>query len=429
MTYLLYNLVLNSAFIASLPYTLLMLLLKKQHMRGRFGLYDSRLLDNLGKKRPVWLHAASMGEVAVLAPVIAEFKKRYPDFPIIVSTVTATGFHRAKDIIPEASFTFILPLDVNCIIKRVIKKLRPRCLIIAETELWPNLIRHCKNYNARVILINGKISARSFKRYRFLKMFIKKVLSYFDLLGVQSPADQEKLVTLGADDRKIAVLGNIKFDFSAIFKYQSVDAATVRQEHYLDAGQPVLVAGCTRPGEEKMVLEVYRDLARQHQDLVCIIAPRHLNRINEIEQILEQMDLPFCRKTKMKPPAGPSRPIIILDTMGELQKIYSMATVAFIGGSLFNFGGHNPLEPALFKVPVVFGPHMDNNRTSASLLKAKGGAIQVRNQPELLSVLADLFEHPDKQKNTGEAAYQVIAENRGIVNRYLSSIDRKQLIK
>jgi 3-deoxy-D-manno-octulosonic-acid transferase len=369
-----------------------------------------------------------MGEVLVIAPLIAELRKRAPHQSVVISTMTATGLARARALVPDAACTFILPLDLPFIIKPLVRTLSPRSLIIAETELWPNLLRYAKRYAAHVILINGTISKRSFPRYRLVKTLMREVLLNFDYIFAKSVLDRQRLGALGANRHKMKVLGNIKFDFSSILKTETIDPAQVRRACGLDTNALVFIAGSTRPGEEQALAPVVQELLVAFPALSVIIAPRHLNRLSEVENILRNAGLAFFRKTRLQPASFAHDRLMVLDTMGELAQCYAIADIAFIGGSLVDVGGHNPLEPAIFKVPVLFGPYMDNNALSAQSLLEKDGARQVADGAELGLALHDLLGDRDKRLAMGRQAYQVIKENSGIVRKCLDVLAERELI-
>jgi 3-deoxy-D-manno-octulosonic-acid transferase len=426
--YLLYNILLTAVFVLSLPYTLLMLLLNKQNMRERFGWYSMKQLKEIGRQTPIWFHAASMGEVLVIAPLIAEIKRQFPGYPVIVSTITVTGLKRAQELIPNSLFTFILPLDVRFMIKKVVRALSPRSVVIAETEIWPNFIRYARRSRATVIQINGTISRKAFQNYRLVRPLMQAVLSYYDCLLVKSVTDRKRFIGLGTHPSKVQVIGNIKFDFSSILKMESLDSAAARRECFLSSQHLVFIAGCTRPGEEAIILKVLKKISPKFPHLKSIIAPRHLDRLPEVETLLTQEQMSFCRKSRLDQNKLDSADIILLDTMGELSKMYAMADVAFIGGSLFDFGGHNPLEPAIFKVPVIFGPFMENNSLSAQSLLEDGGALQINDEEGLTCALEELLANTEKRKSMGQSAYQVIKENSGIVAKCVKVLTQKNLI-
>jgi 3-deoxy-D-manno-octulosonic-acid transferase len=342
--------------------------------------------------------------------------------------MTATGLARARALVPDAACTFILPLDLPFIIKPLVRTLAPRSLIIAETELWPNLLRYAKRYAAHVILINGTISKRSFPRYRLVKTLMREVLLNFDYIFAKSMLDRQRLGALGANRHKMKILGNIKFDFSSILKTESIDPLQVRRTCGLAADTLVFIAGCTRPGEEQALTPIVKELLAVFPSLSVIIAPRHLNRLPEVETILRNAGLTFFRKTRLQPTSFAQDRLMLLDTMGELAQFYAIADVAFIGGSLVDVGGHNPLEPAIFKVPVLFGPYMDNNALSAQSLLDKNGALQATDSVELGTMLRDLLNDREKRRAMGRQAYQVIKENSGIVRKCLDVLAERELI-
>jgi 3-deoxy-D-manno-octulosonic-acid transferase len=283
-----------------------------------------------------------------------------------------------------------------------------------ETEFWPNLIKEAKKGDSWVALINGRISDESLSRYLLIKNLFSETLSYFDLLCMQSAGDAERIKKLGAEEDKIKVLGNLKFD-RMITQIPEIDKNALKEKLSIPGDPKVIVGGSTRNGEEEILVRVFQKLKKDYADLLLLLAPRHLDRMKEIEKMLLHQKLDFVRRSELDGKAPlKNQSVILLDTMGELARIYAVADVAFVGGSLVPIGGHNILEPAVYGVPVIFGPHVDHFKTAADLLIQSGGGIKIENEEELYAQVLGLLEDEDKRKRMGKAAQEAIKKQSGV---------------
>ena len=376
--YYIYNLLLYMSFIGVLPLIFLWVILNSQGMRERLGFLPPETLAKFRDRPTVWIHAASVGEVGVVAALVPELKRVRPGWGIAVSTMTTTGYRRARELIKGVDLIFHAPLDLPPIIRRVLKELNPVLFLLTETELWPNLVLEAKGFGVRVALVNGRVSPRSSWRYGLVRGLMERTLAGFALFCVQTEEDRDRLLHLGADPRKVSVIGNLKFDLIRLLN-ERVDPEVMHRSLCISDASRVLVAGSTRQGEEEEVVEAYLKIRDRLGDgnVVLILAPRHLNRVGEVEQILAKKGVIFHRRTPHSPISPIEEGVLILDTLRELAAVYVIADAAFVGGSLMPYGGHNPLEPAACGVPVLFGPHMDHTRKSAELLLESGGDIMV----------------------------------------------------
>ncbi|MDH4222658.1 MAG: 3-deoxy-D-manno-octulosonic acid transferase [candidate division Zixibacteria bacterium] len=405
--YLIYDLLYTIAFILLFPYLIL---------RGLIGGHG--ILERLGKipapKDPgshlIWFHASSVGEIKALAIILPKLSKVKPDLSFVVSVMTKTGKKQAQQSLPQADFIFYLPLDFPFLQKKIFRKLNPRLLGLVETELWPNLIRQAKIRKTKLCLINGRLSEKSFRRYLKLRSFFYLVLSCFDQFLMQSPEDAQKLWDLGGAKEKTKVVGNLKFD-RTLLGINDPDKATLRKSLGLSSDDRLITAGSTHPDEEKIILSVYKRLKPEFKELVLLIAPRHLSRIGEIEELLLEQKLDFIRKSFKKKDDKPE--VILLDTMGELEKLYSISEIAFVGGSLVPIGGHNILEPASYGVPTLFGPYMDNFKAAANLLLSAGGGIMVKDQEELYQKIYMLLENTNLRNQLGIKSKETLLSQTG----------------
>jgi 3-deoxy-D-manno-octulosonic-acid transferase len=422
--YLLYNGLLLLASLGGLPYfTLKSLRVRKYRagVRQRFGHVPQEVVAALKGTRPLWLHAVSVGEVIAAAPLVSALRQRFPQLPILVSTVTETGQATARDKMAAAAYLYF-PLDYPWVVRRVIGRIQPRLFVMVETEIWPNFLRELTRQGIPALLINGRISPRSFRGYRRFKPFMRHVLQAITRFNMQTKIDAERIIAIGAEPSHVQITGNIKYDLA-------LDALTLAQEHALRAelglGEaPVFMAGSTHRGEEDIVLEAYLQARAQIPMLRLLLAPRHLDRLDEIEALLRSRQLPTRRRSQgpMASHEGET-PVLLLDTIGELATLYAVGTVVFVGGSFVPIGGHNVLEPAAHRKAIVFGPHMHNFHQIAAALLEAGGALQVQQPAALGGAITDLLRHPERRQALGEAAYGVLRDNQGAIARNVRSIE------
>jgi 3-deoxy-D-manno-octulosonic-acid transferase len=339
--------------------------------------------------------------------------------------MTSTGNEAAKTSLREVDQVLFVPIDHPLFIGRAIDKIQPCLLLIAETELWPNLLRSFGRRGIPIILFNGRISPKSFRRYLSLRFFFKECLKYFSLLLMQTEEDCMRIVEIGGTFQKTRAVGNLKFDqtFPSLTQEVMTDMAKTLG---LQGKEKILIAGSTHSGEEEILAQLYKELKKMDPHLVLILAPRHLERLEEVEKILKKESLSYLRKTTLSLEGGRSdqgRPdVILLDTMGELMGIYSLGTLVFVGGSLVPIGGHNPLEPLFFRKCVFFGPYMFNFFEISSRLVETGGAIQVSGKEELSSQLKRLLFDERACHEVGERGYQFLQRHQGATERVFEEI-------
>jgi len=423
MTFQIYNILITFFLLFSAPYFLLRGLVQKRFRKSlpqRIGFFQSPSF-----KRPVWVHAASVGEVFCSIPLLKKIKKEFPHLKIILTTMTSTGNETAKTYLPEADRVFFLPIDHPLIIQRAIEKIQPRILLIAETELWPNLLRSCGKKGIPIVLFNGRISQKSFQRYLLFKFFFKECLKYISLFLMQTEEDRTRIIEIGGESQKTKAVGNLKFDQT--FPSFAQEAMTEMAKSLgLHGGEKILIAGSTHSGEEEILVSLYKELKKMDPHLVLILAPRHLERLEEVERVLKKESTSWLRKTSLSLGAGRSdqeQPdVILLDTMGELMGIYSLGTLIFVGGSLVPVGGHNPLEPLFFKKCVLFGPYMFNFLEISRRLIEAGGAIQVSGKEDLFSQMKRLLFDEVARKEVGEKGYQFHQKHQGATERMFEEI-------
>jgi len=420
MIHFLYNVILTCFLILHIPYLLLQSLLRKRPqklMKERLGSFP-----DLSSKKPIWIHAASVGEVLCSIPLLKRIKKEVPDCEIVLTTMTSTGNETAKKLIPEADRILFFPMDHPFTIRRALQKIGPRLLLIAETELWPNLLRSCGRKQIPVVLFNGRISEKSFRGYLLLKSFFKRCMKDISLFLMQTEEDRSRIIEIGAPPERTGVAGNIKFDqfFPSLPREATVGLSGSLG---LQGNEIILIAGSTHQGEEEIFIRLFRDLRKADPHLILILAPRHLDRLDEVEKVLRNEGLSWKRRSSL---SGQDRKeisgVILLDTMGELMRLYSLGTIVFIGGSLVPVGGHNPLEPLFFKKCVLFGPHMFNFLEISRRLIAEGGAILVNGREELSSQLKRLLSDEKARNEVGENGYRFLQKHRGATERIFERI-------
>ncbi len=423
MIYHFYNILLTFLLILASPYFLLRSLIQKRFRKTlpqRMGFFKSPSF-----KRPIWVHAASVGEVFCSIPLLKKIKREFPHLKIILTTMTSTGNETAKTYLPEADQVLFLPIDHPFIIRRTIEKIQPNLLLIAETELWPNLLRSCGKKGIPIVLFNGRISQKSFQRYLLFKFFFKECLKHVSLFLMQTEEDRIRIIEMGGESQKTRVVGNLKFDqtFPSFTQETMVEIVKILG---LQGKENIFIAGSTHSGEEEILVNLYKEIKKMDPHLVLILAPRHLERLEEVERVLKKESLSWLRRTSLPLGAGRSdqeQPdVILLDTMGELMGIYSLGTVVFVGGSLVPVGGHNPLEPLFFKKCVLFGPYMFNFLEISSRLIETGGAIQVSGKEDLFSQMKRLLFDEGARKGVGEKGYQFLQKHQGATARMFEEI-------
>ncbi len=415
----LYNLIFTLFLLFYIPFLFVKSLFQKslrELLRERLALYPS-----LSLSRPIWIHAASMGEVLCSLPLIRKMKEEFHSFKIVLTTMTQAGKETAQKNLPGVDRILYFPFDHPVILNRAFRTLSPSLLLIAETELWPNLLRLCGEKGIPVFLFNGRISRKSFGRYRCLKSLFKIPFRSVSLFLMQTEEDRRRIIEMGVPVEKTRVTGNLKFD-------QTVSSPGLKKEREDDRliflkAIPLWIAGSTHPGEEETILRLFKRLKEGHPSLCLLLAPRHLNRVEEVERILKREDLSWVKKTALHTIEGEGKKeVILLDTLGELRTLYQYGTIVFIGGSLVPVGGHNPLEPLFFKKCVLFGPHMFNFMEISQHLVDLGGAIQVKDEEELAFQLDELLRDERKRREVGERGYQFVQMHRGATERTMNEI-------
>ncbi|MFM8552212.1 MAG: 3-deoxy-D-manno-octulosonic acid transferase [Nitrospiraceae bacterium] len=422
MWYVLYN----GLLLLASPLILAMLLDKP---RCRLGLAQRLGLVLPGwvpDGRPLlWVHAVSLGEAVAVAPVVKALHARYPAYRILVSTVTETGREAVEQRLAGVADHCYAPLDFPWVVAKVVRHLNPALFVFVETELWPNLLRQLGRSGVPAVLVNGRLSSRSFGRYRLITSFLRQVLGSVTLCLMQSERDVERMTALGARPDRMVRTGNIKFDQPQPEQANGAGALS-RALLGLASGEELIVAGSTHPGEEEELLAAYRTLVCEFPLLVLMLAPRHIERAAAVEASVKGRGLPALRRSLLGTSAaaphlsGPR--VLILDTRGELASVYREAVLTYVGGTLIPVGGHNLLEPAVWAKPVFFGPFTDHCAEIADQLSRAEGLPPVQNGQALAQAMADLLRNRVVLQEVGRAAQQVVQENRGALQRTVEQI-------
>jgi 3-deoxy-D-manno-octulosonic-acid transferase len=424
----LYNTLLLAASVVAVPYYGARMLLTGKYRRSfgpKFGRLSPEIISRLhGAETPrIWLHAVSVGEVTAAAPIVSALRSRFPGACIILSTSTETGQEMARKLATSATVHIYYPLDIPRVVRKVLDLVRPDVFVPVETELWPNFIRLCRARGTRIVMANGRISPRSFRRYRATRFFWKEILAALDAAGVISETDAQRLAALGMPSSRIHVIGNTKYDGPAARVSPELERE-IAGCLGIGPGEGVLVAGSTHEGEETVILEVYRRLLEQRPDFKLILIPRHIERGDTVTETIRRAGFPdVIRMSEIR--AGRRRQaerVVVVDVIGELFKVYSLATIVFCGGSLVPKGGQNILEAAAWGKVVFHGPFMDDFRDERVLLGETGAGITIRNGEELSAGIRGLLDDPDLLQRKGEAGRRAVEANRGAAVRYADLI-------
>jgi len=365
------------------------------------------------------VHAVSVGEVLAIAGLVDELKRRFPQHRIFVSTTTDTGQALARKRFGEAN-VFYFPMDFAFAIQPYMRALRPEMVVIAETEFWPNFLRLAHGSGARVAVVNARISDRSLPNYRRFQGLLRRLLANVDLFLAQTSADAGRLQDIGAQPNRVRVAGNLKFDMAAPAAPPIV--AGLRESFAANASGPVLICGSTVDGEEPLLVKAFENLRVPHPRAVMILAPRHPERFPAVAGLLEQMSIPFWRRSlwKSEPLNGG---VLLLDTIGELAALYALADIAFVGGSLVPRGGHNIIEPAQQGVAIVVGNHTENFRDIVGLFQSRD-AVRIVGPAELPLVLMELLANDAERKALGQRAAETMRSQVGATGRTADELQK-----
>jgi 3-deoxy-D-manno-octulosonic-acid transferase len=380
----------------------------------RLGIYDRHLRARLYWKKPIWLHAVSVGEVMIALKLAQQIRALQPDQHFVLTTTTTTGFAFANRNAPEWIDVMYSPLDFWPIMRAAFEAIKPTKIVLVEAEVWPNMVAEAKARKIPIALVNARLSPRSEKRFRMFRSFVVPTFSLLDLVCVQNAQDVERWEALGIDRARITHVGSIKYDPEDM----PIDLKLARSvlAGFGVENRTVIFGGSTHAGEEKILGEVFRALRRDFVDLLLVLAPRHTERTGEVERELKEME--FQVALRSQPPAvDPFLNCLLIDTTGELRHWYAAATLVFVGKSLIARGGQNPAEAILAGKPVLFGPHMENFGQLANSLVGEGGAVQIDSATELRRAMTHLLANPDEREKMVVNARQVLEIHRGATAR------------
>ena len=423
--YLLYSVVTLIAFVALSPYFLYQALRHNKYvgsLRQRFGYLPVSF--NFDGEDSIWVHAVSVGELLSARPLISELRRRYPRLRLFVSTTTLSGQQLARRSHMDVDGVFYFPFDWGFAVRRTLAVVRPKLFVMIENEIWPNLLRECRRRGVKTMIVNGRISYRSFPRYRLIRPFFRRVLADIDRFCVQGEETSRRLTELGADPARITITGSLKFDAIDTSLVPGRGPGRVLRFFRVSPNRLVFVAGSTQRGEDEAVIRAFNRVrsTAAGANALLVLAARHPERFAEVERLCRQEGLSTVRRSELPIDAEPRADAVVLDTIGELAPLYQIATAVFVGGSLVPAGGHNLLEPAACGKPIVVGPHMENFAEIVEAFLANGAVIQVRTERELEETIVSLMSDPVRRARLGAAARALVDANRGARDRTLTVI-------
>ncbi len=423
LSYFLYSLALALGMIVSLPYWLYQILRHGKYRTGfveRMGSVPARLVTGSASSqagRVIWVHAVSVGEVAAVSGLVGEMRRNFPRHRVLVSTTTDTGQELARKRFGEEN-VFYFPIDLGFAIGPYLEALRPELVVLAETEFWPNFLRLAHASGARLAVVNGRISDRSWPRYRRFRWALRRMLVHIDLFLAQTVEDSARLQSIGAEAERVRVTGNLKFDVSLSTTPLIVES--LRQSLAVERAGPVLVCGSTVEDEEPPLLKAFENLRVGHPRAVMILAPRHPERFDDVAILLQQLGIPSFRRSKWQ---GESLAggVLLVDTIGELAALYALADIAFVGGSLVPRGGHNIIEPAQHGVAIVTGNHTENFRDIVGLFQSRD-AVRIVGLSELPLTLMHLLANDAERRDLGRRALETMRSQMGATQRTMEAL-------
>ncbi len=421
----LYSLGLLIYFLALLP----VLVFRRSRAGKSFGRLGDRLgrvpeCVNPGHARSVWIHAVSVGEVLAARSLLRDLRETYPTHRLLLSTTTVTGQQVARDLGDAVDGTFYAPLDLPPFVARTLDRAAADLVVFVDTEIWPNWLRACRRRGVKTLIVNGRISERSYGRYRFGRWFMRRVFEDVDRVCAQTDAWGRRFLDLGLRAERLTVTGSLKFD--------ALDLAATGADLYVGdrvlryfsfvRERTVFVAASTLDGEDEPVLEAFSRIRETDPDAVLILAPRHPERAPQVLASAHRRGFETVLRSQLTADASVAADVVVLDTIGELARLYQLATLVFVGGSLVPSGGHNILEPAVFGKPILFGPHMQNFQEIADLFLRNAAAVQVRTASELQTELLGLLRDPVRRASLGAAARALVDANRGARSQTMAVI-------
>ncbi len=399
----------------------------KKNFRQRFGQYDTKFKQAITNRHVIWLHAVSVGETNVCVHLLNVLMPQLPNVKMVVSTTTTTGMAELVKRLPPSVSKIYYPIDRHRFVSRALTLIRPDAMILTESEIWPNFIWRARSLRTPLFLVNARLSDRSYPRYKRFGFLFRELFGSFTAVGAQNERDAGRLRELGCHPDAVTVVGNLKFDAALAGGRKSLDVNPLLAQLGVGPEVPVLVAGSTHDGEEKILAEMFLRLRRKFPNLFLVLVPRHFERAREVERELRAAGVRFFLRSEIRPTtklAADSLHCLLVNTTGELVSFYARATVVFVGKSLTAKGGQNPIEPAALGKPTVFGPNMQNFSDVVRILAAGKGVAQVADAAELERTLAELLANPARREELGRNAARVVNENTGAIARTVDMILR-----
>lgn len=424
----LYNILFTIFFVLSSPYYFWRMQRRGNWVEGfleRFGIYETKLKQALTNRQIIWLHAVSVGEVNICTQLIRSLEPRLPNIKIVVSTTTTTGMGRLRAELPSRVSKVYYPIDRRKYVARAMASLKPKAIVLVESEIWPNFITRARNMRIPLFLVNARLSERSYRRYKRFGFFFRPLFATFTGVGAQNEADAARLRGVGCRAEAVRVVGSLKFDAAKLEERRPLDVPAMLRQLGVPPTAQLLVAGSTHPGEESALADICLRLRQRFPDLFLVLVPRHHERSREVGRELDARGVKFAYRSEItartKGNAGELQ-CLLVNTTGELKYFYEHATVIFVGKSLAAEGGQNPIEPGALGKAMVFGPNMQNFAEVARSFVAQDGAVQVRNATELEAALAQLLADEARREQLGSNAAKVVRENLGAIERTVDMI-------
>lgn len=427
--YWLYNVLLLVYWATLIPMLIYRLIREEgfyQRIKQSIGFLPDDLKEKISNRHAIWVHAASVGEIVAASPIVREMRKTHPNEVIIVSVVTATGFRMAHQIIKGADGILYFPLDLPYLTDRILTIVKPRAIVLVETEIWPNFLRIAARKNIPVMMMNGRISRRSSSRYRMITFFTRRVLSTIYVFCMQSRIDAQYIIDIGADPNKVIVTGNTKYDQTYGIVTDEEKKRYLKELGFDENTYPIMIAGSTHKGENVSVYKAFCNIRNHFPGAKLIIAPRYIHQADLIYDEGVKHGVTMVKRSDMvagKQIDGPYDGVL-LDTIGELGRVYSLGDLIFVGGSLAHIGGHNILEPAAHGKPIVVGPNMFNFVEIFDLLSSRGACVMVRNEEKFIDTCLDILIHPEKAEEMKRHCLEIVEENQGATKKNLDELQR-----
>lgn len=387
-----------------------------ERIKQSLGFFPKGALDPVAKKNCIWVHAASVGEIVATSPLIKEFRREFPKSPILVSVVTTSGYEMANRIIKDADSIIYFPLDLPFVAASVLRRIHPRIFLNVETELWPNFFMTARQMHIPVMMVNGRISEKSVRRYKYMFSILTDMIGTVKFFAMQSSIDADYIKQLGAPEELVTVTGNTKFDQTY------TDVTPEQRANFLSTmglkdTDKILIAGSTHRNEENYILKAFRAVRENNPQAKLIIAPRETLRTREVLGICKTSGFKVATRTELQKREPANEDIIVIDTVGELGQIYSIGDVIYVGGSLVTHGGHNILEPAAHGKAIIVGHHMENFKDTHALFKNRDACVTVNSPEELVEETKKLFDAPERRKQLEEETLKIVKENRGAARK------------